>query len=176
MSISIRSIAAQDSEILLSLIRDLAAHQGHINDVKATSKELHQFLSSGSSPFECLLAEEGARIVGFALFFQSFSSWEGHPGIHLDDLYVVPEKRGSGIGKLLVSQLANLALERGCKRMEFISLVSNQSSYNFNLSLGARPMPEFLRWQLTQTDLHRLSKHSNLNFSGQIQSKVIASA
>ncbi len=169
MSISIRKATAIDSDKIMSLIVDLAVHQGHLEDVRAKGEDLHHWLSSSNPPFECFLAERRNQIVGFALFCHSFSTWEGHPGIYLDDLYVIPEERGNGVGKLLVGEIAQLARQRGCKRLEFISLVSNQSAYNFNQSLGAKPLHEFIRWQLKENDLIRLSQSEKINFTVQNQ-------
>ncbi len=165
MSITIRKASMQDSEKLLSMIIDLADFQGQRDAVKTKNEDLRRYLSSDRPPFECVLAESHGNVVGFALFFTTFSTWSGHPGIYLEDLYVIPEKRGTGIGKQLVAELARIALERGYKRLEFISLMSNRSSYNFNQSLGAKTQSEWLRWRLTEADLCRLTDSNNLNFS-----------
>ena len=157
------------------MIIDLANHQGHSDAVKTKSEDLRKYMQSDRPPFECIFAERGNNIVGFALFFTTFSTWSGHPGIYLEDLYVIPEERGKGIGKQLLAELARIAIAHGYKRLEFVSLMNKQSSYNFNHSLGANIVPEWLRWRLTESDLYKLCALHNLNFIGQNQVNTYSS-
>ncbi len=134
---------------------------------------MRRWLCESHPPFECLFAERNGQVLGFALFCSSFSTWEGHPGIYLEDIYVIPQERGTGIGRLFIEEISRLALSQNCKRLEFRSLISNQSAYHFNQSLGAMPIPEFVLWRLEESDLKqlansqkaKLTRHSQLSAS-----------
>ena len=104
----------------------------------------------GPRPYaEVLIGEVDGEALGFALFFHNFSTFEGRPGIYLEDLFVRPEARGQGLGKALLAELARIAVERGCARLEWWVLDWNEPSIGFYKSLGARPMDE---WTVMRVD------------------------
>jgi GNAT superfamily N-acetyltransferase len=113
----------------------------------------------GQRPYaEVLLADDADQPVGFALFFHNFSTFLGRPGIYLEDLFVVPEHRGKGIGQLLLATLARLAVERGCGRLEWAVLDWNQEAIRFYERLGARPNSDWTIYRLTGESLSALAR------------------
>ena len=119
MSTTIRFANPDDASTLWRFIMDLAIYEKEPDAVKVTPERLADQMRQERPPFEALLIEEGEISIGFALFFHTYSTWTGYPGIHLEDLYVMPEKRGQGAGKALLAFIAKLAVERGCKRFEW---------------------------------------------------------
>jgi GNAT superfamily N-acetyltransferase len=105
-----------------------------------------------------LLAEEDGQAAGFALFFHNFSTFLGRPGIYLEDLFVLPEQRGGGIGRMLLTHLARIAVERGCGRLEWAVLDWNRDAINFYERLGARPKSEWTIYRLTGEALTGLAR------------------
>ena len=105
-----------------------------------------------------VFGEEDGIIVGFALFFHNFSTFVGHKGLYLEDLFVLPEKRGLGYGKALLQHLAKLALERHCGRMEWVCLDWNQPSIDFYKSIGAVPMEDWTIYRLTEEKMKAFLK------------------
>ena len=141
--ILIRAAGPQDVGTLLQLIRELAEFEKLSHEVRATEADL---LREGFGPtprYEALLAEEDGRALGFALFFHNFSTFEGKPGIYLEDLFVRSEARGAGLGKALLVHLAKLAVERGCARLEWWVLDWNAPAIGFYEKLGARAMDDW---------------------------------
>jgi GNAT superfamily N-acetyltransferase len=137
-----------DSHSLWQLICDLAAFQGHPGAVKTTPQTLRDQLGALQPPFECLVAESNNILVGFALFFQSYSTWEGKAGIYLEDLYVCPSTRGLGVGKLLLMKLADLGASRGCARIDWTVLRSNISALDFYEKIGALNLSDWSHFRL----------------------------
>jgi ribosomal protein S18 acetylase RimI-like enzyme len=148
MTINIRMANPADSHSLWQLICDLAAFQGHPGAVKTTPETLRKQLEASQPPFECLVAESKGVLVGFALFFQSYSTWEGKAGIYLEDLYVSPSTRGLGVGKLLFEKLAELGESRGCARIDWTVLWSNLSALNFYEKIGAQNLSDWSHFRL----------------------------
>lgn len=107
---------------------------------------------------EVIFAMEDNKEVGFALFFHNFSTFLGRAGIYLEDLYVKPEYRGKGYGKSLIKKLAEIAIERGCGRLEWWCLDWNQPSIDFYLSLGAEPMKDWTVYRISGDSLENLGK------------------
>jgi GNAT superfamily N-acetyltransferase len=135
----IRPATPDDAETIHELIVALATYEREPDAVQATPEMLRAQLEAERPPFECLIAEtEDGRAVGFALLFQTYSTWEGRPGLYLEDLYVLEEERGSGIGKALLLACARLATERGCARFELAALDWNAPAIGFYESLGGR--------------------------------------
>lgn len=143
-SISLRRATPADAETLLALVRALAEYERAPDDVVATGADYVRALSASPPEMEALLAEDGGRALGFALFFPTWSTWRGRPGIHLEDLFVVPEARGRGVGRALLSRLAALAVARGCARLEWQVLDWNEPALAFYRSLGARALDEWV--------------------------------
>ena len=150
-----RAVRADVPEIL-RLIKALAEYEKLAQDVVATEAALAATLFGESPAAEVLLAEEQGRAVGFALFFQNYSTFLARPGIYLEDLFVEPQARGKGIGKALLRAVARLAVERGCGRFEWAVLDWNDPAIGFYKSLGARPMDDWTVMRVTGEALRRL--------------------
>ncbi len=146
MQISIRPGTESDIPLILAFIKELAEYEGLGHEVVATEDSLRRHLF-GNGHAEVLIAEATAP-AGFALFFHNFSTFLGRPGIYLEDLYVRPEFRGQGVGTRLLKELARLALERDCGRLEWAVLDWNAPSIAFYDSLGARPRKEWITYRL----------------------------
>ena len=157
---TIRPAMAADVPIILELIRALATYERAPNEVTATEKGLMEVLFGEKPAAEVLLAFEKDRAVGFAVFFHNFSTWLGRPGLYLEDLFVRPEDRGKGYGRALLVDLAKIARERGCGRMEWAVLTWNEPAINFYRKLGAKPMDEWTVFRLTRDGIARLADAS----------------
>ena len=154
----IRPARPGDVADILRLIKALAEYEKLSHEVVATEAALAQALFGPRPAAEVLLAEEDGRSVGFALFFQNFSTFLGKPGIYLEDLFVEPAFRGRGIGRDLLRAIARLAVERGCGRFEWAVLDWNAPAIGFYKSLGARPMDDWTVMRLTGEALERLAQ------------------
>jgi GNAT superfamily N-acetyltransferase len=153
----IRPATAADVPVIARLIRALAEYEKLSHAVVLDEAALRDHLF-GSQPYaEVLLAEDGGRTVGFALFFHNYSTFLAKPGIYLEDLFVEPESRGRGLGKALLQELARLAVERGCGRLEWAVLNWNEPAIGFYRSLGAKPMDEWTVYRLTDEPLRALA-------------------
>ena len=139
-SFRIRRARAADAPDILQLIRALARYEKLSRQVVATVPQLRKTLFGARPAAEVLLAEAGGQVVGFALFFQNYSTFLGRPGLYLEDLFVDPTHRGHGIGRALFQTIARLAVKRGCGRYEWSVLDWNRPAINFYRSFGARPM------------------------------------
>jgi GNAT superfamily N-acetyltransferase len=158
MSTSIRAATRQDVPVIADLIRGLARYEKLEQEVVMTEEVLATGLF-GERPYaEVVLAEDEGRPVGFALFFHNFSTFLGRPGIYLEDLFVVPEQRGQGIGRALLAHLARLAVERGCGRLEWSVLDWNRDAIAFYERLGAQPNSEWTVYRLTGEALSGLAR------------------
>jgi GNAT superfamily N-acetyltransferase len=149
MTVSIRAAAPGDIVLIHDLILALAAYERLSHEVRADRATLERNLFGPSPRAEVLIAEVSERPVGFALFFHNFSTFEGRPGVYLEDLYVVPEARGSGAGRALLRRLAQIAIERDCARLEWWVLDWNEPALRFYRSIGARPMSD---WTVQRID------------------------
>jgi GNAT superfamily N-acetyltransferase len=154
--VPIRSASVADVPDILRLIRALAEYEKLSHEVVATEAALARALFGPRPAAEVLLAEQDGRSVGFALFFQNFSTFLGKPGIYLEDLFVEPAFRGRGIGRDLLRAIARLAVERGCGRFEWAVLDWNAPAIGFYKSLGARPLDDWTVMRLTGEALHKL--------------------
>ena len=157
MEHSYRFAVREDVPLILAMIRELADYEGLLPEVVATEAVLGEWLfDRRGAEVLFALAPDGAE-VGFALFFHNFSTFLGRGGVYLEDLCVRPEHRGRGYGKGLNRQLARIAKERGCGRLEWWCLDSNTPSIDFYLSLGAEPMRDWTVYRLTGETLARLA-------------------
>jgi len=156
MDITYRFAEEKDAALILEFIRDLAAYENLSGEVVATEALLREWLFEKRAA-EVLFALAGGKEAGFALFFHNFSTFLGRAGLYLEDLYVRPEYRGRGIGRGLMKKLAQIALERGCGRLEWSCLDWNRPSIDFYLALGARPMSEWTVYRLAGDTLRRLA-------------------
>ena len=153
----VRFATQADVPLLLELIGELAEFEKLASEAVATAEGLRASMF-GQRPYaEALIAELDDRPVGFALFFHSFSTFLGAPGLSLEDLFVRPEARGRGVGRALMSVLARLTLERGCRRFEWSVLDWNSAALDFYGALGAVPMSEWTVQRLTGPALERLA-------------------
>jgi GNAT superfamily N-acetyltransferase len=162
----IRPARVEDVPIILELIRDLATYERAPDEVTATEEELLDVLFGERPAAEVLLAFEGKSPVGFAVFFQNFSTWLGRPGLYLEDLFVKPEKRGKGYGRALLVELAKIARDRGCGRMEWAVLDWNESAIKFYRTLGAKPMDEWTVFRLTRDGIAQLAQSEEIKREG----------
>jgi ribosomal protein S18 acetylase RimI-like enzyme len=160
----IREATPDDVPTILSLIHRLADYERATGEAKATEQQLHTALFGPDAVASCLLAvddaDAGARtthaVVGFALWFRSFSTWLGTAGIYLEDLFVSPDARENGHGRSLLTALAAIAVERGYGRVEWSVLNWNEPAKGFYRRLGARPQDEWAVWRLTGNALIEL--------------------
>ncbi len=156
MTIAIRSAAPADLPLIAQLIRDLAEYERLAHEVRFDEAVLGQKLFGARPYAEVLIGELDGTPQGFALFFHNFSTFEGRPGIYLEDLFVRPEARGSGLGKALLAELAALAIERDCARLEWSVLDWNEPAIGFYRKLGARLMDEWTVMRLDGGNLAQL--------------------
>lgn len=154
--VSIRLAEREDVGLVLRFIKELADYEKLLSEVVATEEILMETIFERRAA-EVVIAELDGEPVGFALFFHNFSTFLGRPGLYLEDLYVRPEIRGKGIGKLLLSYLAKLALDRGCGRFEWWCLDWNTPSIDFYKSIGAIPMDEWTVYRVTGDALTKLA-------------------
>ena len=156
-ALQIRTAAEPDVPLILAFIKELAEYEKLAHTVVTTEDGLRETLF-GSRPYaEVLIAELDETPVGFALFFHNFSTFMGRPGIYLEDLYVRPEARGQGAGKRLLAELARLACERNCARLEWCVLDWNTPSIEFYHRQGAVPMDEWTTFRVTGQALQDLA-------------------
>ncbi len=146
---TIRNATAADVPLILGFIKELAEYEKLSNEVVATEELLTESLFGERSSAEVVIGAYQKEPVAFALFFHNFSTFLGKPGLYLEDLYVRPEMRGKGIGKVMISYLASLAKKRGCGRFEWWVLDWNKPAIQFYQSLGARSMDE---WTVQRVD------------------------
>ena len=157
MTLSIRFAVAADLHLIAQFIRDLAEFERLAHEVRFDEAKLGERLF-GERPYaEVLIGEIDGAPQGFALFFHNFSTFEGKPGIYLEDLFVRPEARGSGLGKALLKRLAQIAVERDCARLEWWVLDWNEPAIQFYTSLGAKPMDEWTTFRVDGDALDSLA-------------------
>ena len=150
-----------DVTLILQFIKAIAEYEKMSDEVVATEELLHEWLFEKKIG-EVIFALENGVEVGFALFFYNFSTFVGRGGIHLEDLFVKPEFRGKGYGKGLLREIAKLAAEKGCGRVEWTCLDWNTPSINFYLSLGAQQMNEWTIYRLSGDSLRKVSELSTI--------------
>jgi len=154
----LRSATRDDVQAIAELIRGLARFEKLEQEVVMTEELLATGLFGDRPYAEVVLAEDDGRPVGFALFFHNFSTFLGRPGIYLEDLFVIPEQRGRGIGRMLLAHLARLAVERGCGRLEWAVLDWNRDAIQFYERLGARPNSDWTVYRLAGEALTGLAR------------------
>ena len=155
---NVRQARESDVDPIHALIVELATYERSADQVRATPDQLRTALFGAQPAAYALVAEAGDEIVGFALYFRNFSTWEGVHGIYLEDLYVKPEHRGAGHGRALLSSLAALAVERGYARLEWAVLDWNQPSITFYRNLGALPLDEWTVYRLSGDPLLQVAQ------------------
>ena len=156
--VHIRPAGEGDVPVILALIRGLAEYEkARPEDLPVDEAALRESLFGAQPAAEVLLADVEGETAGFALFFHNFSTWQGRRGLYLEDLFVRPEMRGRGIGQALLRELARIATDRGCARMEWAVLDWNTPAIDFYASLGAVPMDEWTVFRLTAPAIARLA-------------------
>lgn len=156
-NLNIRFAEISDVPIILKLIKDLSVYEKLEHTVINDEDSLRKYLFGEKKFAEVLLAEYDDVPVGFALFFHNYSTFVGKPGIYLEDLFVMPEMRGAGIGKKLFLELIKIAKERDCGRVEWSVLNWNTPAIDFYKSMGAIPMDEWTVYRLTEDKIKALS-------------------
>ncbi len=157
-----RAGTAADVPLILSFIRALAEYERLAHEVEATEKALGATLFGPRPYAEVVFAVVDGKEVGFALFFHNYSTFLARPGLYLEDLFVLPESRGQGVGKALLRELARIALERGCGRFEWWVLDWNEPSIEFYRRQGAVPMDEWTVFRVTGEALKNLAGEPRL--------------
>jgi GNAT superfamily N-acetyltransferase len=155
--LSIRKASKEDAPLILDFIRRLAEYEREPDAVVATETDL---LRDGFGPepkYRCIIAEWNGQPAGFAFFFYNYSTWRGHPGLYLEDLFVLPELRGHGIGKALLQELAKIAVKEQCYGIRWMVLEWNEPAIKFYESLGAEILGEWETMLLTGPALKRLA-------------------
>ena len=146
---AIRAATEHDVPLILQFIRDLAEYERLSHKVIATEEKLRASLFGNPRYAEVIIGEEDGAAAGFALFFHNYSTFLAQPGIYLEDLFVKPEARGRGYGKAILARLAQIAVARGCGRVEWAVLDWNAPSIAFYKALGAEPMDDWTVFRLT---------------------------
>ncbi|ARC87119.1 GNAT family N-acetyltransferase [Clostridium argentinense] len=157
---NLRFAEEKDIPLVLEFIKELADYEKLLHEVVATEEILKESLFERKVA-EVVIGEYEGKPVGFALFFHNFSTFLGRPGIYLEDLYVKPEVRGKGFGKILLSFLAKLAVDRKCGRLDWWCLDWNEPSIKFYKQLGAVPMDEWTVYRVHNEALSELAENFN---------------
>ena len=158
--LTFRFAQENDEEKILLFIRALAKYEKMEEEVVATRELLREWIFEKKKA-EVLFPMADGKEVGFALFFHNFSTFLGRAGLYLEDLFILEEYRGRGYGRATLGELARIALERGCGRLEWCCLDWNRPSIDFYLSLGARPMDEWTTYRLTGTTLENMAAQND---------------
>lgn len=156
-TLTFRCAQPEDCALILQFIRELADYEKMLDQVVATEELLREWIFERKKA-EVIFAVVDGTEVGFALFFHNFSTFLGRAGLYLEDLFVKPEYRGKGYGKAILKELARIAIERGCGRMEWWCLDWNRPSIDFYLSLGAEPMSDWTVYRLAGDTLRKLAE------------------
>lgn len=155
-NITFRFATEEDCGLILSFIKALAEYEKMSDEVVATEELLKEWIFEKSKAEVMFICEDGTE-VGFALFFHNFSTFLGRAGIYLEDLFVLPEKRGNGYGKMILKELAKITMNRGCGRLEWCCLDWNKPSIDFYLSLGAKPLDDWTIYRMTGETLENFA-------------------
>ena len=156
--LTIRPGTPEDLPIIRRMIFGLAEYERLLHECEATEDKLRKSLFGDPRYAECVIARIGEEPVGFALFFHNFSTFEARPGLYLEDLFVLPEHRGHGVGRELLRHLARLAVARDCARFEWAVLDWNEPAIGFYKSLGAQPMNEWTVYRLKGEAIQALAR------------------
>ncbi|MBO7479905.1 MAG: GNAT family N-acetyltransferase [Bacteroidales bacterium] len=154
---TIRQVRPDEAGVVLDFIKKLAVYEKCADDVVADEATIYNSLFVERSA-EVVFGEEDGVVVGFALFFHNFSTFVGRKGMYLEDLFVLPEKRGLGYGKALLKYVANLAVARNCGRMEWICLDWNESALSVYRSIGAKPLSDWTVQRMDESALRQFTR------------------
>lgn len=149
MSFTIRPATPDDAATILGFITELAVYEKAGHEVKATEETIRASIFGQGSVTEAVILEANGKPAGFAVWFYSYSTWQAKNGLYLEDLYVSPDYRGSGAGKLLLKHLAKVAVDKGCGRFEWSVLDWNEPAIRVYDAIGAEPQNEWIRYRLS---------------------------
>ena len=153
----LKPVAKEDLYVLKDLLYELAVYE-HLEDIFYVTEEILEESLLVKQSAEAFLAIYEGKPVGYSIYFMNFSSFLGRAGMYLEDLYVKPEYRGHGIGLAMIKTVARIAVERGCRRFEWVCLNWNVNSIKFYKSLGAKPLDEWTTYRVTDDDLKKLAE------------------
>ena len=156
-SLKIRPATEADVELLIEFIRALAEYEKLLNEVVATEEIVLESLFGEQPSAETLIGEWEGEPVAFAVYFENFSTFMGRSGLYLEDLFVKPEYRQRGIGKLMLKHLAKIAVDRGCPRFEWVALDWNESAIKFYEGLGAKQLNDWRYFRMSGDSLEQLA-------------------
>jgi GNAT superfamily N-acetyltransferase len=149
MSFTIRPAAPEDAATILGFITELAVYEKAGHEVEATEETISASIFEEGSVTEAVILESDGRPAGFAVWFYSYSTWQAKNGLYLEDLYVSPDYRGTGAGKMLLKHLAEIAVKKGCGRFEWSVLDWNEPAIRVYDAIGAEPQSEWIRYRMT---------------------------
>ncbi|MCL1127480.1 GNAT family N-acetyltransferase [Shewanella surugensis] len=158
--LSIRQAKAADSALILHFVRELAIYEKAEHEVLATEQTIKQTLFSNDSHVNALICEQDGQALGIAIYFYNYSTWLAKPGLYLEDLYVSPEHRGKGAGKLLLKKMAQIALQKNCGRFEWSCLDWNKPSRDFYDAIGAKSQDEWVGYRMSGQTLIDFSEQN----------------
>ena len=156
-SLKIRPATEADVQLLVEFIRALAEYEKLLDEVVATEEGVRQSLFGETPAAEALIGEWGGEPAAFAVYFQNFSTFTGRAGLYLEDLFVKPEYRERGIGKLMLKHLAKIAVDRGCPRFEWVALDWNEPAIKFYEGLGAKQLSDWRYFRMSGDSLEQLA-------------------
>ena len=154
--VTFRNAVREDVGLILSFIKRLAEYEKLAHEVVADEPTLNEWIFDKQKA-EVMFLQEDGKEVGMILFFHNFSTFMGRSGIYLEDLFVLPEYRGKGYGKMLLKKLAEITVERKCGRLEWVCLDWNQPSIDFYIAMGAKPMDEWTIYRVSGDNLKKLA-------------------
>lgn len=157
MTISIRDAVPEDAATILRFITELAIYEKAEDEVEATVERLQESFFGPGAITRGVICEIDGKPAGFAIWFYNYSTWQARKGLYLEDLYVTPEYRGSGAGKMLLKHLARIALAEGCGRFEWSVLDWNEPAIRVYEAVGAEPLSEWTRYRLAGKELEALA-------------------
>jgi len=161
--LSIRPATPQDARLILDFVHDLAEYERAPEQAIATEADILRDGFGANPKFKCVIAEWDGQPAGFAFYFYNYSTWQGRPGLYLEDLFVRPQFRGKGIGKALLIYLAQVAVRENCGRFQWQVLDWNQPAIDFYESLGAKKLSEWITMRVEGEDIERLANQSSFN-------------
>ena len=156
--VTVRAVTSEDVPEILAMVRELAAYERALDEVVATDEHLHSTLfADAPAVFGHVAVTAEGRVVGMAVWFLNYSTWLGAHNLYLEDLYVRPEARGAGVGRLLLRTLAGICVERGYRRLEWWVLDWNEPARGFYDTIGARALTEWIPYRVSGAALERLA-------------------
>ncbi len=162
-ALHLRKAVESDVPRIIQFIREIAAFEDLADQVQATENSLQQALFSEHPSAEALLAEIDGKPAGFAVYFMNFSTFTGKPGLYLEDIYLNPEQRGRGYGRAILTELARIAYQRECPRLDLAALNWNENATRLYRKLGAEPLSEWTLFRFDETAIRKLAEKDGLD-------------